>query len=342
MKNLFIDTNIWLSLYYFTNDDLSQFEKLKKMLNTSINLIVPQQVADEITRNREAKLRDALRDFDFKSPKYPAFCKGYKDYEKLSKDISDLAKRFLQWKTEINSDIQSQNLPADKTIQSFFNSISLIPCNGYIEKAYNRYRIGNPPGKDNKYGDAINWECLLDKVADGEDLHFISADKDYRSLLSEKDMNPFLVQEWETTKGSHIFFYSNLVDFLNEHANNIQLETEKEKLELIDELHKSRNFQMTHGIIAMLNKYSGWTEPQIESICVALEDNSQVSWIFEDQDVFEFYHGLLSNIKYDELDDCSTKRAIELLHVTEEKAQDNARQDSEADNADSSEDFFKH
>ena len=36
MKNLFIDSNIWLSLYHFTNDDLAQFSKLKDMVNKSI------------------------------------------------------------------------------------------------------------------------------------------------------------------------------------------------------------------------------------------------------------------------------------------------------------------
>ncbi|MDD6413008.1 MAG: PIN domain-containing protein [Blautia sp.] len=56
MKNLFIDTNIWLSLYHFTNDDLNQFNKLKDMLDAEIRLFVPRQVKDEITRNREAKL----------------------------------------------------------------------------------------------------------------------------------------------------------------------------------------------------------------------------------------------------------------------------------------------
>lgn len=55
MKYVFIDTNVWLSLYHFTNDDLSQFEKLKDMLGESINLIIPQQVYNEIIRNREAK-----------------------------------------------------------------------------------------------------------------------------------------------------------------------------------------------------------------------------------------------------------------------------------------------
>ena len=32
MKNLFIDTNIWLSLYHFTDNDLSQFAKLKSYM----------------------------------------------------------------------------------------------------------------------------------------------------------------------------------------------------------------------------------------------------------------------------------------------------------------------
>ena len=36
MKNVFIDTNIWLSLYHFTNDDLSQFEKFKNMIGSSM------------------------------------------------------------------------------------------------------------------------------------------------------------------------------------------------------------------------------------------------------------------------------------------------------------------
>lgn len=64
MKYVFIDTNVWLSLYHFTNDDLSQFEKLKDMLGESINLIIPQQVYNEIIRNREAKIIDALKSFE--------------------------------------------------------------------------------------------------------------------------------------------------------------------------------------------------------------------------------------------------------------------------------------
>ena len=44
MKNLFIDSNIWLSLYHFTSDDLTQFEKLKDFLDKDIRLWIPHQV----------------------------------------------------------------------------------------------------------------------------------------------------------------------------------------------------------------------------------------------------------------------------------------------------------
>ena len=56
MKNIFIDSNIWLSLYNFTNNDLEQFKKLKSHIDDSINLIVTEQVFDELTRNRENKI----------------------------------------------------------------------------------------------------------------------------------------------------------------------------------------------------------------------------------------------------------------------------------------------
>ena len=51
MKYLFIDSNIWLSIYHFTNDDLEQFKKLKDLINRDIKLFIPLQVYDEVIRN---------------------------------------------------------------------------------------------------------------------------------------------------------------------------------------------------------------------------------------------------------------------------------------------------
>lgn len=318
MINLFIDSNIWLSLYHFTSDDLTQFGRIMDLIGKSIKLYIPQQVFDEVLRNREAKLKDAFISFDIKTLKFPAFCKEYEEYAQLYKDYSSVQQKFSLWKKKIDEDVKKMDLPADRTIRNFFNSVELLSCDKYIDKAFSRYKIGNPPGKDNKYGDAINWECLLDKVPNGEDLYFISADKDYRSDIVDGAFNPFLTNEWGRKKNSKIHFYRGLVDFLNENIEDIKLSSEEEKNKLITDLDNSRSFMETHGIIAMLNKYTGWTEDQIEQLCNAVINNSQVGMIIYDRDLFEFYASLLSKLDYNALPENSIKQLWKRLLPPEE------------------------
>lgn len=70
------------------------------MVNESIRLFVPQQVYDEITRNREAKLKDALKSFDIKSFCFPAFCKGYSEFETVKNAYNDFMNKANTWKKE--------------------------------------------------------------------------------------------------------------------------------------------------------------------------------------------------------------------------------------------------
>lgn len=342
MKNVFIDSNIWLSLYHFTNDDLEQFGKLKELNGTDIKLFVPQQVYNEVKRNREAKLKDTFKQFEIKSIQFPAFCKEYEEYEKFFEDYTNILNRYRIWKTKIDTDIKNRSLPADKTINSFFEAAELFECDSLVEKAFIRYRLGNPPGKDNRYGDAVNWECLLASVPDGEDLYLISSDKDYRSELFDGAINPFLEDEWKSKKHSNIFFYKNLVPFLNEQFKNIQLKSEQEKQELILKLNNSPNFESTHGIIAMLYKQTGWTDSQIEDLCAAVENNNQVRWILRDTDVLHFYSNILSRVKYEELTDCATKRVMEIIFRDAIKQNEEARENYAIEAADTAEEYYKH
>ena len=229
MINLFIDSNIWLSLYHFTSDDLTQFGKLKNYIGSSVKLLIPQQVCDEVLRNREVKLKDALKSFNMGDISFPAFCKEYKEYESFSRDYKSLKQRFDKWKQTINEDIKKKHLPADELIEGLFAMSEIIPCEEYVGKAYMRFNVGNPPGKGNSYGDAINWECLLDVVPNGEDIYIVSSDKDYRSLLFDSMLNPFLSNEWKRNKGGNVFFYTKLVFFLSKHLTDIKLKADFDK-----------------------------------------------------------------------------------------------------------------
>ena len=85
IKNLFIDTNIWLSLFHYTNDDLEQLGKLRALVGTDIRLFIPEQIYNEVYRNRENKIKDALYQFEKFSLSFPAFFKNYEEYDDFSK-----------------------------------------------------------------------------------------------------------------------------------------------------------------------------------------------------------------------------------------------------------------
>ena len=296
VKNLFIDANIWLSLFHYTNDDLEQFMKLKELLGTEIKVFVPEQIYNEVYRNRENKIKDALNKFEKFDLSFPVFIKNYEEYSDFHKLYSELKDKHKEWMKKIKKDIIAQSSPADIALQDFFGSVDLIPTSHeIIQRAVLRFDIGNPPGKDRKYGDAINWETLLENVPEGEDLFFVSADKDYASIYDDKCFHPFLAQEWGKKKKSNLFFFKSLADFLKKHVKDIELRAETEKDELIEELSTSGSFKTTHRIIEELSNYSDWTEAQIRDMCLAAINNDQILWILEDDDVFAFYDDIIND-----------------------------------------------
>ena len=294
MKNLFIDTNVWLLLYHYSSIDLTYFAKLKSHLNKTIKLYCTEQLRNEFYRNREAKLKDSFTNSEIKT-KIPVYFKAYPEYKEIENLCKDVTRKFNSLKGQIKKDIESENLEADKSINELFNTAGIIECDSYVEKAFHRYKIGNPPGKDNKYGDAINWECLLQNVPDGEDLYFISDDKDYKSLLDENKMNPFLVKEWKEKKKSNIYFFTNLKEFLEKNVDDIVLPVENEKEELIKQLLINSDDIAIRGIIHQLYQYDGWTKQQIENICSAVYNNSNKEVILNSPLFKEFYNNMIKD-----------------------------------------------
>lgn len=65
MINLFIDANIYLRFYAYAEDTFTELEKLTALVQTGkIRILLPQQVKDEVSRNREAEIDRALVRFE--------------------------------------------------------------------------------------------------------------------------------------------------------------------------------------------------------------------------------------------------------------------------------------
>jgi predicted nucleic acid-binding protein len=75
--NLFLDTNIWLSFYHFSSDDLEELHKLAVLMDQGcLTLYMPRQVIDEFTRNRDVKIADAIKQLQSQKlgDQFPQMC----------------------------------------------------------------------------------------------------------------------------------------------------------------------------------------------------------------------------------------------------------------------------
>ncbi|MDD5215579.1 MAG: PIN domain-containing protein [Methylococcales bacterium] len=294
MKHLFLDSQIWLSLYDFSSDDLEQFRRLNTLINSEVKIYLTGQVCSEISRNRENKILAALDKFKPVNIPIPNLCKGYDEYNEFKKIVEKCKNEHKKILSKIDTDIQNESLHADLVITEIFQKLEIHDASDdLIKKSIARYEIGNPPGKNKSYGDAINWELLLEVVPDKQDLFFVSSDKDFRSVLNENKFNNFLKKEWIKKKNSEIFFYTSLTEFFKSNLKDIELKTENEKIELIKKLSTCGNFSSTHSIIHKLSKHSTWTDDQIIELLKAADSNNQVHWIIEDNDIQTFYKTIL-------------------------------------------------
>ena len=180
-----------------------------------------------------------------------------------------------------------------------------------------RKSIGNPPGKNQSLGDAINWLILLENVPYGEDIHIISADGDYYSVLDDERVNPFLQEEWREAKKSEVYVYRNLSTFLNKHFNGVVFFYDKAKFGLIDDLAESGSFASTHAIVSQLESHGYFSLEEVEHILEAAISNSQLGLIVTDYDVSDF----LNRIAVPRRHELNKSKYLEILNkVVEEQA----------------------
>ena len=296
---LFIDSNIFLSFYSFTNQDLTELEKLALLIkNQEINLLLPQQVIDETRRNRANVINDSFKKFKETkiSLQFPSYCKKYRQYTPMQKSLEQLKESHREMTAEIQKDIDNKNLPADSLVQQLFSlATKMDNTEQSIDRAQRRIQLGNPPGKKGSLGDAVIWEILLTKVEKGNSICIVSDDYDFGSPLDKDSLNEFLLQEWCAAKNSEPYFYRSLSEFFKENSLEIDLETENEKDFFIQKLAESPNFASTHVFIAKLSESAGFTQKQVQDLVDALVANSQVNMIIGNDDIQEFYQGIYLN-----------------------------------------------
>ncbi len=207
--HLFIDTNVYLNFFSFTGDDLSQLGLLATHLKRrSVRLHFPDNVYSEFIKNREQKIAESCTLLNkleiqksiprlfYELPERSGFLDSYRQIA-LLRDlmIATIKKQALTY-----------SLPADVLIKSLYDSSERhVITEEIYAKAIRRSSLHQPPGKESALGDRLHWEMLLASIPSGSDMHIISKDGDYKSLLDARSPHDFLQREWERTKKSKLF-----------------------------------------------------------------------------------------------------------------------------------------
>ncbi|WP_373541033.1 PIN domain-containing protein [Chamaesiphon sp.] len=298
---LFIDTNILLSFYSLNQEDLAELNKLIDAIDRhQITLVLTDQILDEFNRNRDQRIDGAIKSLRTQTfnPQYPQICEDYPEIDILRESLKLYEQAHVALTAKIALDIKAKNLKADRIIQSLFRlGKKLTNHPTTLDRARFRMGVGNPPGKNNSLGDAINWECLLDELPAGEDLYFVTGDKDYCSALNDDEFNDFLLNEWYDRKQTKIYFYKRLSSFCKEQFPEIALASARDKEFLIRDLVTSQSIASTQSAIAKLSYYSEFNAAQVNTIVAAAISNRQVVWSIEDDRVRSFLSSVVANNK---------------------------------------------
>ncbi len=314
--NIFIDTNILLDLYHLSGPDLDELRKVIKLAEVSkLNVLLPSQVEDEFWRNRERVISEALDLFakTKASATLPNLIRTNPKSSELRHAVERVNELVKELRQVADSEILSHKLKADEVVDSLFAQCKPQTIDkAIIEKAKARKDIGNPPGKANSLGDAVNWEWLLETVQKGDDLVIISSDGDFESELLQGKAKEFLMREWGRADKGNLELFKGLPEFLKKYFPEIKLSDEIDKSIAIENLEKSYSFMATHNSISALQKYDDFKEADLMRIIGAYTSNQQIHWILGDDDVHKFANKIVSLLKTEKLQ-AAAKPLLEML-----------------------------
>ncbi len=298
--HVFIDTNVFLEFFDSSSEDVDLLNGVfSKYEHGSATIYLTGQVHDEFIRNREYRIQSAL--IKFVSPtvdfKIPEFMTKYIECEKMKNICKEFNREFKKNYDSIlhqaNEDIREENLSADKVINEIFTKSNITrEGNSLYEEARMRMDIGNPPGKKGSMGDAMNWVHLLKNVPQEQDIHIVSHDGDFYSVLNsnknENVPNPYLLKEWQDQKQAELFVYRKLSQLTEKHFDGVAFTFDSNKEKLISDLENSMYYADTHLAVAGLNDFSYFSFNDMSRILSAAYSNNQISSIVTDEDIVSF------------------------------------------------------
>jgi hypothetical protein len=209
---LFIDTNIFLDFYRDRKSDIGM-KFLKQIEACKDRLILSSQVEMEYKKNRQLVILESLGKFgspDWGKLSAPALVSEMQAASMIDKHRKELIKQQKVLTNKIQAILEKPATQDEvyKVLQRVFKHNSPYNLNredkrrfGIRRLARKRFFLGYPPRKksDTSFGDAINWEWLIQcSIDSGKDIVIVTRDSDYGVIYKDKAyLNDWLAQEFK-------------------------------------------------------------------------------------------------------------------------------------------------
>jgi hypothetical protein len=292
MKYIFIDTNQYRHLFSknegFSDEIKNLLDKLTK--EDHVRLLIPQQVKEEIERNRFEnwynqeindnekkinKIKEEISSLENVLTAFPAQLNEVK--KRLSKELSGLEKEAKNIKKRYR-DLKSK--ANQKLKQLLAEAEHIAETEEIIYKARLRVDKGNPP-KDGKLGDALIWESLLHFLRSApakSSLIFVARDGD---AWGKDGFNPWLERELKDATGVSISLTSALADIdgLTKEEQKRLRDVERQELKnnAVSNFVNSRSFVSAGSNVSVLIQYKDiLTKSDFEKIVTASVINHEI------------------------------------------------------------------
>jgi len=300
MLHVFIDTNLFLSLYAFTDDNIEELRKLVELIKAGqLSITVTPTVNQEFYRNRDKKLSESMQQLEKFSMTVgiPRFMDHYPEAKELREALFRAKEIRNSLMEKATAEMVGLELAADELFIEIRDLSKVLAITPEVESAARkRMELGNPPGKPDSLGDRLNWEFLLKHIPSKTDLHVVSKDKDYASPLANNVPNSYLAMEWSIKKSATLHLYSDIRSFTKKHFPDIKISADASKILAIKQLIDSNSFASTHSAIAKIAPlFPAIDKDDAKRLFLALINNPEINLISGDQDVKDLYENLLAS-----------------------------------------------
>lgn len=290
MKYILIDSNQYRHLFSVSEGfSDSVYQLLIKLIDSGqAKLILPQQIKDEVERNRyrgwpEAEIKNIntkIKTLSDLIDKKDEDLSMYKSYMPLKKEFESEIGKLSKESDRISKTFTSNKSKANQKLKKIFDKAVFIPETEAIRNSADlRFRKGNPPYNDN-LGDSLIWESAIDYLKNFKrsDLIFVTNDK---RAWGESVFDTFLQNEFKNKVKGNVLYKNKLSDIPDLTADEQEKiraeELDNAKRNAISDFVNSQSFIDAGSNINKLLSYKELLGPSdYEEILRASLDNHEI------------------------------------------------------------------